>query len=132
MKKLTLKETVQPEDKKTEAELIFNNAKEELKRVICKYVSALYESIEGHKPNYGNDETDTIEVSDLCEDIFVEIAPADFREVTEVRRITCLLDGSVIVEDENGNEFDSLSLAELACIADVVEKSYDYRKKGLM
>lgn len=133
MKKLKLKESaIKPEVKKTEAEIIYNNAKEELKKVICKYAGALYTYIHGEMPNFGNGENVCIEVAELCEDIFVETAPAEFKELVEVRRITCFLDNTVMVEDENGNEFDTLSLNELARIADVMEKSYDYRKKGLM
>ena len=133
MKKLTLKESaIKPEEKKTEAEVIYNNAKDELKKVICKYAGAFYVHLNGKMPDFGNDENVTIEVSDLCEDIFVETAPAEFKELVEVRRITCFLDNTVMVEDENGNEFDTLSLIELARIADVMEKSYDYRKKGLL
>ena len=130
MKKLKLKESaIKPEVKKTEAEIIYNNAKDELKKVICKYAGALYAYIHGEMPNFDNDENVCIEVSDLCEDIFVQSAPS---VLVEVRRITCFLDNTVMVEDVEGNELDSLSLYELARIANEMEMSYDYKKNGVM
>ena len=125
MKRLQLK-NVAPvtEPKKTEADVIFDGAKEALKRVICK----------GHKPDYSKDETDTIEVRDLCEDIFVErrLTDGTTEMAIEVRRITCLLDGSVFVEDMDGNEWDTMSIYDLCAIADTAERSYELRKKGLL
>ena len=130
MKKLALKESaIKPEEKKTEAEIIYNNAKDELKKVICKYAGALYVHLNGKMPDFGNDENVTIEVSDLCEDIFVEVLP---KTVVEVRRIICMLDNSVSVEDIDGDEYDTIDFHGLCTIADVMEKSYDYRKKGLL
>ena len=118
----------------TRAQLIFEEARKKIKSVICAYAALFYRSVNGTDPDYGADETCTVEVSDLSDDIFVNSPYVGDADDLEVRRITCLLDDTIIVEGFDGEEVDDrvLDFISLCTIADTLEKSYRYRQRGLM
>ena len=139
MKRLQPKNT--PEAKKvTRANLILANARKELKSHICATAAYLYKAIYGNMPNFEEDENCSICTGDLAEPLYLTIAvdnTYDENTVTnrvEIAEVICLLDDTVTVADEDGNEWtdDELSIEALAEIADAFELTYDLKCKGLL
>ena len=139
MKRLQPKNTAEAK-KVTRANLILANARKELKSHICSTAAYLYKAIFGNMPNFEEDENCSICTGDLAEPLYLTIAVGntyDENTVTnrvEISEVTCLLDDTVIVADEDGNEWtdDELSIEALAEIADAFELTYDLKCKGLL
>lgn len=139
MKRLQPKNTAEAK-KVTRANLILANARKELKSHICATAAYLYKAIFGNMPNFEEDENCSICTGDLAEPLYLTIAvdnTYDENTVTnrvEIAEVTCLLDDTVIVADEDGNEWtdDELSIEALAEIADAFEITYDLKCKGLL
>jgi len=139
MKRLQPKNTAEAK-KVTRANLILANARKELKSHICSTAAYLYKAIFGNMPNFEEDENCSICTGDLAEPLYLTIAvdnTYDENTVTnrvEIAEVTCLLDDTVIVADEDGNEWtdDELSIEALAEIADAFEITYDLKCKGLL
>ena len=139
MKRLQPKNTAEAK-KVTRANLILANARKELKSHICSTSAYLYKAIFGNMPNFEEDENCSICTGDLAEPLYLTIAvdnTYDENTVTnrvEIAEVTCLLDDTVIVADEDGNEWtdDELSIEALAEIADAFEITYDLKCKGLL
>ena len=139
MKRLQPKNTAEAK-KVTRANLILANARKELKSHICSTAAYLYKAIFGNMPNFEEDENCSICTGDLAEPLYLTITvdnTYDENTVTnrvEISEVTCLLDDTVIVADEDGNEWtdDELSIEALAEIADAFELTYDLKCKGLL
>ncbi len=139
MKRLQPKNTAEAK-KVTRANLILANARKELKSHICATAAYLYKAIFGNMPNFEEDENCSICTGDLAEPLYLTIAvdnTYDENTVTnrvEIAEVTCLLDDTVIVADEDGHEWtdDELSIEALAEIADAFEITYDLKCKGLL
>ena len=139
MKRLQPKNTAEAK-KVTRANLILANARKELKSHICSTAAYLYKAIFGNMPNFEEDENCSICTGDLAEPLYLTIAvdnTYDENTVTnrvEIAEVTCLLDDTVTVADEDGNEWtdDELSIEALAEIADAFEITYDLKCKGLL
>lgn len=139
MKRLQPKNTAEAK-KVTRANLILANARKELKSHICATAAYLYKAIFGNMPNFEEDENCSICTGDLAEPLYLTIAvdnTYDENTVTnrvEIAEVICLLDDTVIVADEDGNEWtdDELSIEALAEIADAFEITYDLKCKGLL
>lgn len=133
MKRLELKET--PAEKKvTKANYILTNAKEEIKKFIKMEAVLLYKMIYGEDPDFEEEGGWTICTGDLCGDVYVDIAVdnsyLDIQDTCYKRRemaeIIVLLDDTVIVRDEDGNEWTDkeISLDDLAHVSDILELTY--------
>lgn len=139
MKRLQPKNTAEAK-KVTRANLILANARKELKSHICSTAAYLYKAIYGNMPNFEEDENCSICTGDLAEPLYLTIAvdnTYDENTVTnrvEIAEVICLLDDTVTVADEDGNEWtdDELSIEALAEIADAFELTYDLKCKGLL
>ena len=143
MKRLQPKNTAEAK-KVTRANLILAKARKELKSHICSTAAYLYKAIYGNMPNFEEDENCSICTGDLVRNIYINskvsrsYAVLDVEdncyEDVEIAEITCLLDDTVTVADEDGNEWtdDELSIEELAEIADAFELTYDLKCKGLL
>lgn len=139
MKRLQPKNTAEAK-KVTRANLILANARKELKSHICSTAAYLYKAIYGNMPNFEEDENCSICTGDLAEPLYLTIAvdnTYDENTVTnrvEIAEVICLLDDTVTVADEDGNEWtdDELSIEALAEIADAFEITYDLKCKGLL
>lgn len=139
MKRLQPKNTAEAK-KVTRANLILANARKELKTHICATAAYLYKAIYGNMPNFEEDENCSICTGDLAEPLYLTIAvdnTYDENTVTnrvEIAEVICLLDDTVTVADEDGNEWtdDELSIEALAEIADAFELAYDLKCKGLL
>lgn len=139
MKRLQPKNTAEAK-KVTRANLILANARKELKSHICSTAAYLYKAIYGSMPNFEEDENCSICTGDLAEPLYLTIAvdnTYDENTVTnrvEIAEVICLLDDTVIVADEDGNEWtdDELSIEALSEIADAFELTYDLKCKGLL
>lgn len=139
MKRLQPKNTAEAK-KVTRANLILANARKELKSHICATAAYLYKAIYGNMPNFEEDENCSICTGDLAEPLYLTIAvdnTYDENTVTnrvEIAEVICLLDDTVTVADEDGNEWtdDELSIEALAEIADAFELTYDLKCKGLL
>lgn len=139
MKRLQPKNTAEAK-KVTRANLILANARKELKSHICATAAYLYKAIYGNMPNFEEDENCSICTGDLAEPLYLTIAvdnTYDENTVTnrvEIAEVICLLDDTVTVADEDGNEWtdDELSIEALAEIADAFEITYDLKCKGLL
>ena len=139
MKRLQPKNTAEAK-KVTRANLILNHARKELKTHICATAAYLYKAIYGNMPNFEEDENCSICTGDLAEPLYLTIAvdnTYDENTVTnrvEIAEVICLLDDTVTVADEDGNEWtdDELSIEALAEIADAFELTSDLKCKGLL
>ena len=133
MKKLQPKEAPKAQTW-TKAHLILNNAKEEIKKFIRFEAELLYTSIYGDEPDFEEEGGWRICTGDLKEDLYINIAVdnsyLDVEDVCYERRemaeILVCLDNSVIVIDEDSNEWNDseYTIEELAAIADLLELSY--------
>lgn len=139
MKRLSPKEHEAPTVKrKTIAAQILDLAKSKMKIHICSTAAYLYKSIEGQNPDYGADEACTINVSDLADDLFIDVLVSDtyldepVAKVVEVKKITCFLDDTFAVTTTDDEEYDCSELSIEACakIADLLEISYHLRVQG--
>ena len=133
MKRLKLKETP-AEPKVTKAHLILSNATEEIKKFIKMEAVLLYKAIYGKDPDFEEEGGWTICTGDLCGDVYVDIevdnSYLDIQDTCYERRemteIIVLLDDTVIVRDEDGNEWTDkeISLDDLAHVSDILELTY--------
>lgn len=130
MKRLKLKETP-AEPKVTKAHLILSKATEEIKKFIKMEAALLYKAIYGTDPDFAEDGGWTICTGDLCGDLYVNVEMDNFvedrcYERREMAEIIVLLDDTVIVRDESGDEWNDreITLEELAHVADLLELTY--------
>ena len=132
MKKFELKE--QPAPKWTKAHLILNNSKEDIKKFIKMEAVLLYKAIYGRDPDFEEDGGWIICTGDLCGDLYINVEAdnscLDVDDICYERRemaeVLVLLDDTVIVRDEDGNEWtdSEISLEDLAHVADLLELTY--------
>ena len=133
MKKLVLKEGLQ-DKKPTKAEIILQEARKDIKRFIAWEIPMLYKTIFGNTPDFGDGEEWTISTGDIG-DIFIYVRDVStpyseedkvYTKV-EIAEIIMALDGSIILRDEDGNEWDDMdiTLEELATVSDKIEKAYN-------
>ena len=126
--------------KVTCANLILKKARKDLKTHICSTAAFLYKAIYGNMPNFEDDENCTICTGDLAERLYLTIGMDNtYDEETiyarvEIAEVTCLLDDTIVVADEDGNEWTDpdLTLEALAEIADAFEITYDLKCRGLL
>lgn len=130
MKRLKLKETP-AEPKVTKAHLILSKATEEIKKFIKMEAALLYKAIYGTDPDFAEDGGWTICTGDLCGDLYVNVEMDNFvedrcYERREMAEVIVLLDDTVIVRDESGDEWNDreITLEELAHVADLLELTY--------
>lgn len=133
VKKLELKKT--PVEKKvTKANYILTNAKEEIKKFIKMEAVLLYKAIYGCDPDFAEEGGWTICTGDLCDNLYVNIkADNSYLDVEnicyercEMSEIIVLLDDTIIVRDEDGEEWtdSEISLEDLAHVSDILELTY--------
>lgn len=141
MKKLELKEQPKPKAQKwTKAHLILNNAKEDIKKFIKMEAALLYKAIYGSDPDFAEDGGWIICTGYLCGDLYINVevdnSYLDVEDICYERRemaeIVVLLDDSIIVRDEDGNEWNDreITLEELAHVADLLELTYTNKVLG--
>lgn len=138
MKRLKLAEET-PTPKVTKANYILTKARNDLKAFIQMEASLLYKLIFGEGPDFEEEGWWTIFTGDLCDDLYINVevdnSYLDVEERTYERRemseIIVLLDGTVMVRDEDGNEWDDtdITISELATIADLLELTYNNKVK---
>jgi len=129
MERTFLKKTTADDwDSKTAADEIFSKAKNDLRGLIIDSIMTLYRSIEGK-----DDSVRSINVSDLCEDIFVAV-PLKSDCSMEITKLTLHPNCHVYLTDAGGKDWDlsSFDIYDLAIIGDVLDRSCTFRAKGLM
>ena len=133
MKHLPLKENTAPKvNKPTMAKSILDNAKAKLRSYICSTAGYLYRDIFGDNPNYAEDEVCSIPVEDIFYlNVEVDNTYDENIVINRVRivNISCFLDDTFTVRDEDGNEWDDcdLSVEAFAEISDYLELTYRHR-----
>lgn len=133
MKKLELKENP-AEHKVTKAHLILDKAKEDIKKFIKMEAALLYKAIYGKDPDFEEDGGWIICTGDLCGDLYINVevdnSYLDVEDICYERRemaeVLVLLDDTIIVRDEDGDEWNDreISLEDLAHVSDLLELTY--------
>lgn len=128
-----------PAPKVTKANYILTKARNDLKAFIQMEASLLYKLIYGKDPDFEEGGGWAIFTSVLCDDLYINVevdnSYLDVEERTYERRemseIIVLLDGTVMVRDDDGNEWDDtdITISELATIADLLELTYSNKVK---
>lgn len=114
------------------AKSILDNAKAKLRSYICSTAGYLYRDIFGDNPNYAEDEVCSIPVEDIFYlNVEVDNTYDENIVINRVRivNISCFLDDTFTVRDEDGNEWDDcdLSVEAFAEISDYLELTYRHR-----
>lgn len=139
MKTLKLKnETAAP--KVYRGNEIRTQALEQLRQFAFFEGELLYKSIIGKLPNYEEDEELVICVGDLSSDIVVNVETGNtydentIFERVEVAEIVLCLDKTIIIRNEDGDEWNDweISFDDVVKIVNILEESYALRCKGLM
>ena len=134
MKKLELKEPSVVKQK-LYASIVRDKALHEIKAFAFFEAELLYKAIHGEEPNYAEDEELCICTGDLKRGIFITVVTdnsynktdeADFVCV-EISEIIVSIDGTIIVRNEDGDEWDDsdLSFDEIVNIVDAIQEAYN-------
>ena len=141
MKKLELKEKPAPKiNKLTKAHQVLNSAKDELKRFIKMEAALLYKAIYGNDPDFEEEGGWAICTGDLCGDLYINVevdnSYLDVEDICYERRemseVLVLLDDTVVLIDENGEEVNDreITIEELAHVSDLLELTYRNKVNG--
>jgi len=133
MKHLTLK-APNTEAKPTIAKQTLENARKAITNFMANEIQLIFLSIYGRNPNFEEDEEWTISTGDLADDVYINVevdnSYLDVEDTTcerrEISEISCALDGSIYLFDEDGNDWNvnEISLEELSAISDILEITY--------
>jgi len=134
MKKLELIE--QPMNKPTlNASYLRENALNEIKGFALFEAQLLYGAIYGRQPNYAEDEELCICTGDLKRNISINVSTeTDYGicyESVDIAEIIVSIDGTIIVRNEDGDEWNDseLSFDEIVNIVDAIQEAYNEKVK---
>ena len=141
MKRLPLKEKKAPKAKPFAAMKVLEKAKKDIKSQIYLQSFMLHQSIYGAAAGFGEDGECTICTGDLIHDIHINVLTVSHNkilntttydnETVEIAEITVLLDGTVILINEDGDEWtdSEVTLEELADVCNALEATNRKRKE---
>lgn len=129
----------QPPKEEFRASSVRKNALNEIKAFAFYEAELLYKLIYGNTPNYEDEEELCICTGDLKRKIFIKVATdcsyndtdeADFVCV-EISKIIVSVDGTIIVRNEDGDEWDDseISFDEIVNIVDALQEAYNAKIK---
>lgn len=130
MKKLELKEKT-VEKQMLHASYMRESALNEIEHFALFEAQLLYKAIYGREPNYAEDEELCICTGDLKRNVSINVATeTDYGkcyELVEIAEIIVSIDRTIIVRNEDGDEWDDseLSFDEIVNIVDAIQEAYN-------
>lgn len=113
------------------ASYLRENALNEIKGFALFEAQLLYGVIYGRQPNYAEDEELSICTGDLKRNISINVATeTDYGkcyELVDIAEIIVSIDGTIIVHNEDGDEWgdSELSFDEIVNIVDAIQEAYN-------